>query len=110
MREKERRSEKEKSKHYVRSNEKYCNGVIMNPLYEQVVVYVVFCMYKIARITKRRKKRRRRRERKQRWNGTVRAVRRGRKWGGGGIAALVQCAQVRERRGSLVKRRNNLPV
>lgn len=65
-----------------------CSGVIINPLREQAAVYVAFYVYKIVRIT-------------EKWVG-----------GGGGAvtAALVQCAQVRERRGSLVKRRNNLPV
>lgn len=70
---------------------KICSsGVIINPLREQAAVYVAFYMYKIVRITEERKAVRGREE----------AV----------TAALVQCAQVRERRGSLVKRRNNLPV
>lgn len=71
---------------------KICSsGVIINPLREQAAVYVAFYMYKIVRITEERK-----------------AV--GGEGGEAVTAALVQCAQVRERRGSLVKRRNNLPV
>jgi len=71
-----------------------CNsGVIINPLREQAAVYVAFYMYKIVRITEKREIE----GRKRRGGEAVTAV-------------LVQCAQVRERRGSLVKRRNNLPV
>lgn len=62
-------------------------------------VYVVFCMYKIVRINQEREER-----------GRGRGVERGGLRDGYGGVGTMRAASSRKERGSLVKRRNNLPV